>query len=280
MSPGMLRLRIGPLAILVLYAVIAIGLVLGSEVFGQTITNTSDVRIVAQRLEDGRIEFGLEQDGERILPRSRFFPSDAQVGRWLKSSPIGFEVESEEPTAAEATTTGDRSPRSHTDPVEYGEFDFGITEDGVSWGHTDAGVNGVRTWVSVDGYTDSHLYDEADLTFYCDHNVSSQWASIDAGWRSEVSYEWNPAWLDDDGQPYAYFGVQGTSDWYTYGLFVVSDGYSVQTSNSRFWSDALSHSWLRVDLPRYGGSITATFDIEDVAWTPVFSLMRACEEPR
>ena len=244
----------------------------------QSITSTSDVRIVAQKLEDGRIEFGLEQDGERILPRTRFFPADAQVGRWLRSSAIGVNVSSpeavtEQPSASEAGLS-----RSHQNPVEYGEYDFGVTEDGVSWGHTDAGVNGVRTWVSVDGYTDSHLYDEADLTFFCDHNVGSLWASIDAGWRSQLDYEWNPAWLDGDGQPYAYFGVQGTSDWYTYGLFVVSDGHSVQTSHARFWSDALGHDWLRVDLPQYSGSITATFDIGDLAWTPVFSLMQSCSD--
>ena len=59
----------------------------------QSLTSTSDVRIVAQKLEDGRIEFGLEQDGERILPRVRYFPANAEVGRWLKSSAVTIEVE-------------------------------------------------------------------------------------------------------------------------------------------------------------------------------------------
>ena len=52
-------------------------------------------RIVAQRrLADGRTEFGFQPppwqpDGAgRILPRSRFFPTNVGVGRWLQSSPV------------------------------------------------------------------------------------------------------------------------------------------------------------------------------------------------
>ena len=53
-----------------------------------------EVRIVARRLDDARTEFALQQrqpDGEwgdRILPRSRFFPADPGHSRWLSSSPI------------------------------------------------------------------------------------------------------------------------------------------------------------------------------------------------
>ena len=262
--------------------VLAIGIITSivSFALGQSISSTSDFRIVAQKLEDGRIEFGLEQDGERILPRSRYFPADARVGRWLRSSVIGVEVlddESpvEQPTQSDSSS-GSSGTRSHLDAVEYGEFDAGVTEDGVFWAHTDAGVHGVRTAVTIDGYTSNHTFDVSRLYFYCDHNSGSLWASVDAGWRSSVDLEWHPAWLDDDGTPLAYFGVQGTSDWYTYGLFVVSDGYSVQTSNERFWSHAVSEKWVRIELPRHSGSITATFDVEGLAWTPVYGLMQDC----
>ena len=53
-----------------------------------------EVRIVAQRLADDRVEFGLQQRGtdgewgERLLPSRRFFPSSAAVGRWLSSTPL------------------------------------------------------------------------------------------------------------------------------------------------------------------------------------------------
>lgn len=46
-------------------------------------------RIVARRLDDGRTEFGWQPvGGERVLPRARYFPADAGVGRWLNSSPV------------------------------------------------------------------------------------------------------------------------------------------------------------------------------------------------
>ena len=54
----------------------------------------AEVRITAQRLDDGRMEFALQQreaDGgwsDRLLPRSRFFPATATVGRWLSSTPL------------------------------------------------------------------------------------------------------------------------------------------------------------------------------------------------
>ena len=53
-----------------------------------------EVRIVARKLDDGRVEFGLQQRqsddtwGDRQLPRVRFFPTTATVNRWLASSPF------------------------------------------------------------------------------------------------------------------------------------------------------------------------------------------------
>ena len=52
------------------------------------------MRITAQRLADGRTEFALQEReadggwGERLLPRGRFFPATATVGRWLSSTPL------------------------------------------------------------------------------------------------------------------------------------------------------------------------------------------------
>ena len=54
----------------------------------------TEVRIVAQRLADGRTEFALQEReaddewGERLLPRARFFPATVTVGRWLVSTPL------------------------------------------------------------------------------------------------------------------------------------------------------------------------------------------------
>ncbi len=53
----------------------------------------AEVRIVARRLADGRIEFGLQRRdtntwGDRQLPRVRFFPTTVGANRWLVSSPL------------------------------------------------------------------------------------------------------------------------------------------------------------------------------------------------
>ena len=71
-------------------ALVAAAVVIGGVSFtlGQSINSTSDVKIAAQKVEDGRIEFALEQDGELIKPASRYFPAEAEVGIWHKSSTV------------------------------------------------------------------------------------------------------------------------------------------------------------------------------------------------
>ncbi len=55
---------------------------------------TDAIRIVARKLDDGRIEFGLQQRladdswSDRLLPSRRFFPTTATVDRWLVSSTL------------------------------------------------------------------------------------------------------------------------------------------------------------------------------------------------
>ena len=83
------------LAVIVLGAAVA-ALSIG-VVIAQSETRT-EVRIAAQRLETGRIEFALQQrepDGEwgdRILPTRRFFPASGREGRWLTSSPLELTI--------------------------------------------------------------------------------------------------------------------------------------------------------------------------------------------
>ena len=53
----------------------------------------TEIRITAMRHDDGRIEFAVQERdgegwGERVLPRSRFFPASGREGRWLSSTPI------------------------------------------------------------------------------------------------------------------------------------------------------------------------------------------------
>ena len=65
-----------------------------------------EVRVAAQLLADGRMEFALQERGadgtweERRLPARRFFPANATVGRWLSSSSLTVEVPSDSMLAA------------------------------------------------------------------------------------------------------------------------------------------------------------------------------------
>ena len=83
-------------------AIIALLAVLSSAVVStaaaaqedNTAGDSTTVRIVARKLDSGRIEFGLQQRqtdntwGDRQLPRVRFFPTTATVGNWLASSSL------------------------------------------------------------------------------------------------------------------------------------------------------------------------------------------------
>ena len=89
--------RLKTTAILVLLAMLA-----GSVAWAAT-NGEAEVRITARQLEDGRVEFALQQRvdgewGERQLPRSRYFPTDAREGEWLKSTPLTVELAAEEET--------------------------------------------------------------------------------------------------------------------------------------------------------------------------------------
>lgn len=73
-------------------------------------TAKTEVRITAQRLDDGRVEFALQQRardgawGERLLPARRYFPAEGFVNRWANSTPleidsgIPFYINTTEPT--------------------------------------------------------------------------------------------------------------------------------------------------------------------------------------
>ena len=61
-------------------------------------STSPDVRIVARKLQNGKIEFGLQQRhdddtwSDEILPRARLFPTTARVGNWLQSTPLEVNV--------------------------------------------------------------------------------------------------------------------------------------------------------------------------------------------
>ncbi len=84
-----MRLGLAVLAVAWLIAVLG-----ATAITASAAGHEAEVRITAQRLADGRTEFALQQRdgdwewGERLLPRARFFPATATVGRWLSSTPL------------------------------------------------------------------------------------------------------------------------------------------------------------------------------------------------
>lgn len=102
-------------AIPILFAVIgALSYALSQE----DSTVSTEVRINARQLTDGRVEFALQQRdddgwGERMLVPSRILPAEVGHSRWLSSGPFTIEIEApesqvpelmeEEPTAAPET---------------------------------------------------------------------------------------------------------------------------------------------------------------------------------
>ena len=89
-----------------------------------TQTDESEVRISAQRLNDGRVEVGLQQRqpdgawGERLLPERRFFPASGFVNRWANSSPLTITSQIEDSPGY----INDTQPSRTLDRAGYLEF--------------------------------------------------------------------------------------------------------------------------------------------------------------
>ena len=96
-----LKVRARILVLGLIVATVVATTVVNQFAFGPAEADSEDhttlaLRIAAQRLEDGRVEFAFQRQGDdgrwgpRIEPRLRRFPVEAEVGRWLYSSSIEF----------------------------------------------------------------------------------------------------------------------------------------------------------------------------------------------
>ena len=88
----MTRTTLRSTAIATLAALAAIAAIIAVDLTPPASAQSDDEttgRIVARLLDDGRVEFGWQPSGgARILPTQRYFPTDATVDRWLRSSPV------------------------------------------------------------------------------------------------------------------------------------------------------------------------------------------------
>ncbi|MCY3662481.1 MAG: hypothetical protein OXH28_06600 [bacterium] len=105
------------------------GAVVAAPVAAQDSAGDLEVRIVARKLANGKVEFGLQQRrgdnswGERQLPQVRLFPTTATVDRWLVSSALDL-------------TAGDLEVRIVARKLANGKIEFGLQQrrGDNSWG--------------------------------------------------------------------------------------------------------------------------------------------------
>ena len=149
----------------VLFAAVLATALLGiaGGVIAQTVA-TSEIRIVARRLDDGRTEFALQQRdgdewGERILPTRRYFPADPGHSRWLHSSEIPITVGAT--TSATATATPSPSGPTFEGEGTLGRVFYSTSRDRLS--------DSLATYISVTTtYTDDYgLEQTATLLLAC-----------------------------------------------------------------------------------------------------------------
>ena len=123
-------------------AIVALLVALAGSIALAASGGDAEVRITARQLDDGRVEFALQQRtdgewGERILPRSRYFPTNATVGRWLNSTPMTVSVaaaEESEPAAAgesepAATEESEPAAAEESEPAAAEESEPASTEE-------------------------------------------------------------------------------------------------------------------------------------------------------
>ena len=110
--------RLGVLAVVLVAATVLAAVPAAAQDAAWSDAAASTVRIQARLLESGKVEFGLQLDGDRTwLPRARLFPyRTAEVGTWLFASPY---------TLSDGTTV-----RIQARLLESGKVEFGLQFDG------------------------------------------------------------------------------------------------------------------------------------------------------
>ena len=234
----------------------------GGVLLATTGDGTSEVRIVARQLDDGRVEFGLQQRedgewGERILPASRLFPASVSHSRWLNSSPV--QVSS---TPSGTTPDSQRTGESERDAIirtpQSKFYDGSRIFTSVRIDEID---DSLITSVAIEGDGDYASWeDPATLWVSCFGDNLEVWFSdlplsdIGTGGRSDeysVTYRF-------DSEP-AQTQVWGTT----------SD-YTVTAPNSGSFFEALkTHRRLIMRFSGYSETDSVTFDLTGAFETPV-----------
>lgn len=110
------------------------------------LSDGTQVRIIARRTEDTRVEFGLRIDEPRrdFLPTRRFFPRSPTVGRWLSSTPVLLPAPAPDddrrdqlPETPTPEPDEPERPEDESDDTGSGEPDQASDVERISGGHRD-----------------------------------------------------------------------------------------------------------------------------------------------
>lgn len=256
--------RLKTMAILALLAALA-----GSIALAAT-DGEAEVRITARQIEDGRVEFGLQQRvdgewGERTLPSSRYFPADVGHNRWLNSTPMTVSVSVAGELTEEPTASTDSQPPA--EPQRSGirtQVGRGATPNGAIWAvwldeFTDE--RGVLVVSPTD--SNSSIY-EPVLVFRCSGNGTTleAWFSdlpvSDTNDRYTVTIRWDS------------FTPQTKS------LYENSDQAHFLDSPDLYRRNVTNHDTLRVRFTGYSDTVTATIDVSAMRDAPTWPNILAC----
>ena len=184
---------------------------LGFTLAVQTSSVTTEVRVNARQLTDGRIEFALQQrDGagwsDRILTAGRYFPANVNHNRWVASSPftislgapvddVGDMMEEEETPSVPVRTLGSQQPISTSlkpphHPSELGH-DLGNHRPGAHSRSTLTTSLGQWHYFTVRGQV-------KDAVLGCRDNGGEVYAWRDNGWHDDEISVLRAAQLPED----------------------------------------------------------------------------------
>lgn len=274
--------RVTRLVIIALIAIIAALSIVAAQV---NRSDPTDVRIAARQLDDGRVEFSLQQRGAegwgpRMLVRSRYFPADVGHNDWLVSSPYQITAGRSE---AEIEGSTDR----------YGTWGPG-NAPGLNWSHLRGG--GFTTTVSLYGTTnmDSSSVDSvAQLWFTCHQDDQRLEIGATAGW---IGASWFPAQLSNRAWAFFSFGpISQQTLWKPLGKATHSAVYALSSAvppaerpEAQLFRQAMRERLLNIamptefsgpdDPPTQGndGFIITQFDLKGAFETPVQGPLERC----
>ena len=236
-------------------------------------TSTAEVRIAARQLEDGRIEFGLQQResggwGERMLVRARYLPANVGHNRWLTSSPYPITVSRTE-SEIEGSTK------------QYGTVGTFANAPRLGWSHL---ASGFKTSMWLFGTTDIEaegLEHAALIQFTCHQDDQRLSIEVMAGtigngfFPSRLRYR--------DWAQFAFGSISGQTVWEPFGRTDFSSAHAISSAvapaerpEAQILNRAKRERWLHVALPGEQGRVIVSFDLRGAFETPVQDLLERC----